>query len=228
MQNCVLIKVLTVGEQATNCYIVWSKHSREGYVIDPGDEGDAISQVLLDEQITLQGILLTHGHFDHVLALLELQLNFPVPTYLHPADRFLLERANSTARHFVGRPVDPVPNETRPLADGQLLPMGETNLRVMHTPGHTPGSVCFALEANKSHIEIEHISISNMVILFTGDTLFSYGIEPLTHQYSNALALRQSLDSLYALRESARILPGHGEAAELADALKNRRHPSLT
>lgn len=227
MQDCVSIKVMTLGEQATNCYIVWSKQTHEGYVIDPADEGDAISQVLLKENIALKGILLTHGHFDHLLALLELQLNYPVPVYLHPDDLFLIERASTTAHHFLGRAVDPIPTKNEPISHDQIFPIGSTHFKAIHTPGHTPGSVCFFLKANKSQLEIEQLNTSNNDILFTGDTLFSYGIESISHQYSSALELNQSLDVLDNLGEAILILPGHGESAPLTSAIKNRNKTPL-
>ncbi len=214
MHDALRIKVLTLGEMATNCYVIWSQQSGEGYVIDPADAGDEISQTILAEGIQLQGILLTHGHFDHLLALLELQLNFPAPVYLHPDDQFLLTRANSTAAHFLGRKVDPIPQLTEPLADNQVFLLASASLRVIHTPGHTPGSVCFS---------VEHLFDSKNAFLFTGDTLFSYGIEPLTHSYSRPIDLNNSLQKLKLLEEKTLILPGHGQSVLLLDALKKAK-----
>lgn len=225
MHDTTHIHRLSVGELATNCYIVWSRQSLEGYVIDPGDDGAAISLYLLENQIQLKGILLTHGHFDHLLALLELELNYPAPTYLHPKDQFLLDRAQSTAAHFLGRAVDPVPPETTPLTDGQTFSFGSTSLRTIHTPGHTPGSVCFVLEPANVTVETEHITTTNTTFIFTGDTLFSYGIEPLNHQYSEPLRMSESLDRLEKIGPEAVILPGHGESEELGIALEQRGTP---
>lgn len=225
MHDTICVHRLSVGELATNCYIVWSRQSLEGYVIDPGDDGAAISLYLLENKIQLKGILLTHGHFDHLLALLELELNYPAPVYLHPKDQFLLDRAQSTASHFLGRSVDPVPPETSPLFDGQAFPLGSVELRVLHTPGHTPGSVCFVLEPGNVPLEIEQENTANTAIIFTGDTLFSYGIEPLTHQYSEPLRMSESLDALEKLGSEALILPGHGESEQLGIALEQRGNP---
>lgn len=235
MSEHIFIHVLSLGEQQTNCYVIWSSKTLVGYVVDPADEGDVISQFLIEQNITLNGIVLTHGHFDHLLALLELELNFPVPVYLHEDDRFLLERAHTTATHFLGRTVDPVPTTTQPLVNGQILllepqsaagasqSLGQLGLRVIHTPGHTPGSVCLLLEPQTAAIEINQTSIANPTVLLTGDTLFSYGIEPLTHRYSSPIQLSTSLDSLQQqLDGDTLILPGHGEPALLSTALKNR------
>lgn len=225
VHDTILIHRLSVGELATNCYIIWSRTSHEGYVIDPGDDGAAISLYLLENQIQLKGILLTHGHFDHCVAILELQLNYPAPVYLHPNDQFLLDRAQSTAAHFLGRTVDPVPPETTAIVDGQLFPLGSVELRVLHTPGHTPGSVCFILEPGNTAVEIEQENTTNTSIIFTGDTLFSYGIEPLTHKYSEPLRMSESLDRLEKIGSEALILPGHGESEQLGIALEQRGTP---
>lgn len=221
MQATISVKTLTLGEQATNCYVIWSRQTGEGYVIDPADAGDVISQFLLEEKIKIQGILLTHGHFDHLLALLELQLNFPVPAHLHPADQFLLARAHSTAKYFLGHAVDPVPTATLSLTDGQAFAVDSAELTVIHTPGHTPGSVCMLVKAKDDQIEINQVVTTNKAILFTGDTLFAAGVEPLTHQYSDALALSKSLQRLDALGKDILMLAGHGESAVLAEALQN-------
>ncbi len=225
MRDIISIKVLTLGEQATNCYIVWSKKSGQGYVIDPADSGDIISQFLLDEKIALKGILLTHGHFDHLLALLELQLNFPAPTYMHVDDQFLVARAQTTATHFLGRAVDPIPPITNDFVDEQVFTLGEATLKVLHTPGHTPGSVCFVLESKKGNIEVDREVVSAKKIIFTGDTLFAYGIEPLTHSYSNALKLSTSLKKIRAVGNIAQIFPGHGESVTV-DAAMEHPEPS--
>ncbi|MBP7876200.1 MBL fold metallo-hydrolase [Candidatus Woesebacteria bacterium] len=219
MRDIISIKVLSLGEQAANCYIIWSKKSGQGFVIDPADSGDIISQFLLDEKIALKGILLTHGHFDHLLALLELQLNFPVPTYMHADDQFLVTRAQTTAVHFLGRAVDPIPPITNDLVDAQRFTLGEATVSVLHTPGHTPGSVCFMLESEKGSIEIDGETVVGGKILFTGDTLFSYGIEPLTHSYSNALKLSASLKKIRMLGKNILIFPGHGEISTIDDSI---------
>ncbi len=222
MRDIISIRLLTLGELATNCYIVWSRNSGQGYVIDPADSGDIISQFLLDEKIALEGILLTHGHFDHLLALLELQLNFPAPTYMHADDQFLVARAQTTAAHFLGRAVDPIPPITNNLVDAQQFTLGEATINVLHTPGHTPGSVCLALASEKGSIEIDGETVVGGKILFTGDTLFSYGIEPLTHSYSNALKLSASLKKIQAVGKNVTILPGHGMSSTLEAAI---HHP---
>lgn len=220
MSDTLHIRVVKLGELDTNCYIIWSANTHQGYVVDPADDGATISQVVLDEGIMLQAILLTHGHFDHLLALLELQLNFPVPVLLHPDDLFLLNRAQQTAVHFLGRSVDPVPQQTQPLENGTQLPIGSNSIQVLHTPGHTPGSVSLLLKPNNTQLTIDHNTISNSGVLLTGDTLFSYGIEPLTHQYSNALHLSISLQTLRSLEENTLILPGHGDPESLTAALQ--------
>jgi len=164
-------------------------------IIDPGDEADYISTEILRLKLVPQAILLTHGHFDHVLGCLELKLNFNLPIYLHQADLFIYKNAPRSAAHWLGQSVDPVPQPDFFLTDKQTINFGLDKITVIHTPGHTPGSVCFYL--------------SNY--LFTGDTLFADEPGRADHTYSNKDDLQSSLQKIYAFPPSIEILPGHGK-----------------
>src|SRR3989344_2226342 len=167
---------LTLGELDTNCYLVWCPTTFETLIIDPADSGDFITETLLSRQLHPVAIILTHGHFDHVLGLLELKLNFPVPIMMAKTDQFLLAQAARSAHHWLKHPVDPVPPADSFLKDGQKITFGHSMLTVMATPGHTPGSVC----------------LHNDDFILTGDTLFKDGVGRTDFHYSKPLQLAQS------------------------------------
>lgn len=189
----VQVTPLTLGELGTNCYLVSCSDTSETIIIDPADNGDFITTQLLEKQLSPTAIVLTHGHFDHVLGCLELKLNFHIPIFLHPADTFLLQRATSTAEHFVGHSVDPVPPADAPLADGQVLEFGEQQLHILHTPGHTPGSITAYTEE----------------FVFSGDTLFVEEPGTADHRYSDPRALQTSIKKIKDLAQHRILLAGH-------------------
>ncbi len=189
------VKTLTLGELSTNCYLVSCPESDEALIIDPADSGDYITEVILQDQLKPVGILLTHGHFDHVLGVLELKLNFGLPVYLHPADAFLLERAADSAQHWLKRAVDPVPPADLPLGEGMELKVGSQTLKIIETPGHTPGS----------------ISVVTDECLFVGDTVFKEGVGRTDFKYCNKRHLWDSIEKIRAVADGKLILPGHGE-----------------
>lgn len=215
------VKVFPVGPLSTNCYLVSSNGKaclrRQGILIDPGEDGDFLSNQILEENLDLQAILLTHGHFDHVLGLLPLHLNFPsVPIYLHPTDHFLYKKAVSSAKHWIGDGYSPDPppsvkglSSTGDLANDQVgTPKvgGESllfSLTVLPTPGHTPGSVCF------------HFPQDNL--LFSGDTLFKNAVGRTDLSYSDPDALKTSIKTLSQLPPDTVVYPGHGNPTTIGD-----------
>ncbi len=199
------IETLIVGDLDTNCYLVWDETTRQGIVIDPGASADFISQKILDYKITPVAITLTHAHFDHVLGLLELKLNFNLPIYLHPADRPLLKLAQKSALWWTKKQVDPVPPADKDYKEGDTIQFGQSHLKIIETPGHTPGSIC--------------LYSSSQSILFSGDTLFKQGIGRTDLPYSSSNDLRQSLKKLADLPPQTVVYPGHGDITTIGHEL---------
>lgn len=193
------IHTYTLGDLETNCHVVWCPRTYEALIIDPADSGDFISQEILDLKLNPVGIILTHGHFDHALGLLELKLNFQLPIMIHKADETLLGKAAASAQHWLKREVDPIPPADTFLEDGQKIVFGDQMLEVLHTPGHTPGSIVFF----------------NHQIIFTGDTIFKDGVGSTRHAYSSSRALHKSLEKIRELGRGKTAYAGHGEMFSL-------------
>jgi len=199
------IEHLVVGQLQTNCYLVSCPKTKETVIIDPGDDGDFISRKILDLKLKPKLILATHGHFDHLLAVMELKLAFNIPFLMHKDDLFLLKRAKRTAEHFLGfegwpELAEKPPQVDRYLKEGDVVTFGEEKLKVIETPGHTPGGVCFFDKG----------------ILFSGDTLFCQGVGRTDFSYCSYEDLMRSLKKLFKLPDKTVVYPGHGLETNLA------------
>lgn len=198
------LQTFVLGDLQTNCYLLDENH--EAIIIDPADDGDFLNEELSRQNLTLQAVILTHGHFDHCLGLLSLATAWPkLPIMLHSADHFLIDQAQASARHWLNREIDPVPKANQTLSDGQTINFANETLKVIHTPGHTPG--CIALLSEKQD--------NDETYLFTGDTLFADGVGRTDFAYSNHQDLLKSLTKLKQLKEVGAYslaLPGHGSS----------------
>ncbi|MFW6334282.1 MAG: MBL fold metallo-hydrolase, partial [Desulfosalsimonas sp.] len=156
-----ILKSLAVGPIMANCYILGCGQTKQAAVIDPGDEADRILMKLAEDGLKLQYIINTHGHFDHVGANARLKKASGAELVIHPADEPMLAELGRTAASF-GLAAENSPPPDRKVAEGDILSFGEIYLKVLHTPGHSPGGI--SLLADKE----------NMV--FVGDTLFAGSI----------------------------------------------------
>jgi glyoxylase-like metal-dependent hydrolase (beta-lactamase superfamily II) len=200
------ITTLTVGQMATNCYLITDPSTHACVIVDPGDDAEYISDVIGRSNGQPTMIVATHGHFDHIMAAFALQLAYKVPVAMHPEDMFLVSRMRSTAQHFLGlTDVDPEPSVDIALHDKSIVMVGDEQLIVVHTPGHTPGSICL-YEKNSN-------------VLFCGDTIFDGGaIGSVDHEYSSREKIRASIKKILAYSAQTRLLPGHGEETSVGSA----------
>lgn len=197
---------LQLGELNTNCYIAYCPDTLEAVVIDPADAGDVISEEILRNNLILTTTLLTHGHFDHVLGVLELKLNFDdMPIFLHQDDAFLIAQAQKNAEYWLKHPVNGVPKPSNWLKEGTTFTFGNCSLKTITTPGHTPGSVTFVSEVSPDDIK-----------LFVGDTLFKNGVGRTDFQYSSSLELEKSLKKLLSYPPNTEVFPGHGDSTTIS------------
>lgn len=203
-----VVQSFCLGQLDTNCHFIWCRETLECIIIDPADEGTFICEEILARQLKPVAIVLTHGHFDHVLGTLEVMLAFNLPVYLNQADAELLAGAPASAKHWLGAVVDPVPTQTQQLSTGDRLSFGNCSLEVLETPGHTKGSVClFAPDPEEP-------------VLFTGDTIFEVGVGRTDFSYSNKTKLKQSLALLADYPDNTRCYAGHGADFTLATRLR--------
>lgn len=202
------IFTLTLGSQNTNCYIVFDSENRKGVVIDPADEGDYICQKVSQEKVNLTAILATHGHFDHILAATYLKLIYKIPFFMCKEDEFLLSRMAVSARRFTNMGRELPPQIDRDLSGGSKINVGKYILKVIKTPGHTPGSVSFFVENRKT--------------IFVGDLLFSNGdIGRYDFKYSDKIQLKDSLKKIFNFSGKTQIYSGHGNSANLITCKRN-------
>ncbi|WP_069806427.1 MBL fold metallo-hydrolase [Vulcanisaeta thermophila] len=182
-----MITRVVVGPLMTNCYLVCE--GNECVIVDPGDEAELILRALGARHVL--GIVATHGHFDHVNAALDLVSRLNVPLYMHRSDWELFQELNRIATEW-GFRVNPLVDKPTFIDEGFELPL---NLRVMHTPGHTPGSV----------------SIVGNGFVMTGDTLFSGSVGRTDLPGGDPELLRESVCRLYKeLPNNFIVYPGHG------------------
>nr|WP_297180042.1 MBL fold metallo-hydrolase [uncultured Agathobaculum sp.] len=191
---------LCVGMVATNCYIVFDEVSREAAVIDPGDSAPSILHAVDEEKLTVRYVLLTHAHFDHILAAHEVLEKTGAKYVVPEADTWLLKRENmgqfrAIARGYVEDTPDILATE------GTQLTFGGLTATYMNTPGHTPGS---------SVIQIEDC-------LFTGDTLFRHECGRCDLEGGDFGVMLRSLKRLHDLEGDYKVLPGHEGLSTLAE-----------
>jgi glyoxylase-like metal-dependent hydrolase (beta-lactamase superfamily II) len=207
--NCELnIKTFVVNQLQENCYVVSDK-TGEAVIIDCGayyaSERDAIVNYLRDNALTPRHLLCTHGHFDHAFGIDTIFKDFGLHPEIHEADRLLVEDMDKQYRSLMGMPYryDSVPVE-HCLSNGDLITFGTHQLRVIYTPGHSPGGVVFWCEAEN--------------VAFSGDTLFRMSVGRTDLPGGSWPQLMESLKHLATiLPPDTKVFPGHGPATTMGD-----------
>lgn len=174
------IRIVSVGRLDNNVYVLACRATNQAVIIDAAGEPDKILPLLTG--LTPIAVLTTHGHADHIGAAPAITSHLGIPFRMHEADG-----------PIAGRPID------QPLTSGEIS-VGELQVTALHTPGHTPGSMCFTLDS----------------VVFTGDTLFPGGPGATRFPYSDFDQIMRSLrNDLFTLPDETRVLPGHGAATEI-------------
>ncbi len=196
------IRNLYPGSWGANCYLLINGHN--AVVVDPSARADKILEALREENVEVRYILLTHGHFDHIVSLDTLREATGVKAYIHEGDFDFPADSYKNGFGYFFKTEKSYRNPDGKLTDGQVLDLGGEKVRVVHTPGHTAGSVCY---------------LCNDEFLLTGDTLFD-GDRGRTDLYSgDEQTLLSTLESLRAYPQELPIYPGHGAPTTLGHAL---------
>ncbi len=198
---------LQVGELKSNCFLVYNPKTKNCVIIDPGDEAEFIETKILENNLNPVLIVSTHGHFDHVLASLELKLAYKIPFLISEKDKPLIVRADKTANYF-----SDIKNNLKVIPDGFIrnsdeITLDKEKLKVIETPGHTPGSISLYSSRNK--------------ILFAGDLFFADGsFGRFDFKYSSKEKLLRSIKRLLKLPHDVIVYCGHGPEFYLGDFKK--------
>ncbi|NLO04486.1 MAG: MBL fold metallo-hydrolase [candidate division WS1 bacterium] len=199
-----ILETLPVGALDANCYIAGCPKTREGFIVDPGGDADTILDALRRLELTIRYIFNTHGHVDHVGANAALHEATGASLVVHGADREALVNPHPYWAAMVGGVEPSQPDET--MADGDVYEVGTLSLRVLHTPGHSPGCVCLLMDE----------------VIFTGDTLFAGSVGRTDLPGGSIAELEASLRRLVEeVPPATRVLPGHGPATTMADEAAN-------
>ena len=189
------IKPVLCGPYQENAYLLCPEGTKDALLIDPGDDLNALKRALEASGCTLKAILLTHGHFDHMLAAQPLSRITGATVYVHPQDQELLCDGDKNA-YDPGCASLPCPEDFEAEELEDEIEVCGLRFRVLHTPGHTRGSVCYYDEENG--------------ILFSGDTLFCAGFGRMDLYGGSPAQMRASLRSLFELPEETQVYCGHG------------------
>lgn len=184
------VRTLPLGDYQTNCYLAWDESADQCIVIDPGYTPETVLAEVKKLNKTIAAILLTHGHFDHVGGVRAIAEQACCPVYLH-------ENEGGQPEYMTAGPL----YYTHTYGEGDVLQLAGLSLRVLHTPGHTPGSVCLLAEDT----------------LFSGDTLFMNSIGRTDFPGGDFAQMRKSLLRLTQLPGNYRVLPGHGGETTLSE-----------
>jgi glyoxylase-like metal-dependent hydrolase (beta-lactamase superfamily II) len=207
----VIIEPLVVGALQTNCYIVGDETSGEGIVIDPGGDAELILEAVRRLKLEIKLVVDTHGHFDHIMANKEVVEGTAAPLAIHPDDAAMLTNPLRSFSFFAGN-FHPSPPATVSLTEGSTIEIGSVKLQVLHTPGHSPGSVSLWCAEHK--------------VVFSGDALFNMGIGRTDFPGGSMHILLQSIrDKLFTLPDDTVVYSGHGPQTTIG--FERRHNPFL-
>lgn len=201
---------IVTGSLKENCYVV--SCGEDAVIVDPGGGLEQIVAYVSERGLRVHAVLNTHGHVDHLAAAVPVVEEYGAPFHLHPDDAYLLPRANFYRRFIHGEEKVPIPAIDVPLAGDTTLRFGALEVGVVHTPGHSPGSVCFRIGDE----------------LFTGDTVTSRNLDSTALPGSDPEALEASLGLLAeTCPAELTIHPGHGGPVRAGEALSRAALPEL-
>jgi len=200
-----ILETICVGPMQVNCYVLAQEAYAEAIIIDPGDEDNKIKRVLKKHNLRPAFIINTHGHIDHIGC----DDKFDAPIYIHKNDLALLKDPQLNLSAFFAAPFS-IESKINALEDKQKVELGNIQLEVIHTPGHTPGGICLLMHK------------PNNKILFTGDSLFCNSIGRTDFPGADGeLLIRSIKEKLFSLADDTLVYPGHGPATTMGEEKMN-------
>jgi len=204
------VERVVVGPLSCNAYILYDSDEGVGIVIDAGGDGDKIVALVKGLDVRIGYLIGTHAHFDHVLAAKQVRDALGCEFLIHKDDAWLLELAAESAKKYIGGDVPEIADPDGYLYDGCTLKLGKHSVKVLHTPGHTPGSV----------------SIVGDGFVFTGDTLFAGTVGRTDLPGGNAMQMAESVSKkLMSLPDDYVVYPGHGRPTTIG--VERRSNPFI-
>lgn len=188
------VEKFVTGIISTNCYVAINEETKQAVIIDPAACPSYLMSHIKSEKLKVEAILLTHGHFDHIMGIDGFLEEFDVPVYVHEDDSRLMTdpQMNQSGTYTAGYTYE----GTESVRDGQMLSLAGYTFKVLHTPGHTPGGVCYYVETEK--------------VLFSGDTLFQTSVGRTDFpQGSMSDLVRGIKEKLMVLPDEVMVYPGH-------------------
>ena len=200
--------VIVTGVLEENCYVVHND-SKKCVIIDPGDDGDTILDFISDNELCPLAILLTHGHFDHVGAVVAIKEKFNIPVYIHQKDEYMISDPEQKGIFDFGE--NDEFEADKYLEDEQIICFDDLCFKVLHTPGHSAGSCCFLIDD----------------CLFSGDTLFEGSIGRCDLEGGSFAKIMKSINNkILILPDELRVMPGHGDFTDIGT--EKASNPYLT
>lgn len=194
MKRLMLIKKVVVGNFQANCYIAGEEKAGRGVIIDPGGDARRVLDIVEENKLEIVYIIATHAHIDHIADLKRVKELTGAQFLLHPGDAPFLEKPELNLSSLLQDPRT-FPSPERFIRDEEKLRIGEVEFRIIHTPGHTPGSISLIVDR----------------CAFTGDALFAAGIGRVDLPGGDFKTLQRSIrERIYSLPEETRVFPGHG------------------
>ena len=188
---------MVVGAIATNCYIVSDENTKKAFIVDPGGDAERIKNKVAESGLTVEAILLTHGHFDHMMAVDELRDCYGAKVYLGEAEKELIANAQQNVSAMFGKPMTTTADVF--VKDGEILNIAGFFIQVIATPGHTKGGVCYYMKEQEA--------------AFSGDTIFQCSVGRTDFPGGSQSELSRSIrEKLFVLPDDTQLFPGHGDS----------------
>ena len=202
----IIVETIPVGPLQCNCTILGDLVSRKAIVVDPGGDAEILLERLVELNLQVERIIHTHAHLDHFLASGKMKEATGAKLALHREDLFLWDMLEDQCRMF-GIPFEPAPPPDQWLENEENIDLNELQGKALHTPGHTPGSMCFLFESQK--------------LLIAGDTLFQGSVGRTDLWGGDFKKIEKSIqEKLYTLDEETSVIAGHGESTSIGHEMR--------